>query len=361
VLSVNGGRAGPVASVLRLLFALLALLYCGGLEVYLLPYRLGLRRRTRLECPVICVGNLSTGGTGKTPMTLMICRAMRERGRKVAVLSRGYRGRHEYDCAVVSDTEQTLISADEAGDEAYLLAASLPGVPVIVGKDRRKTGALAVERFNPDLLIMDDGFQFWQLHRDLDIVLLDAARPFDNGWTLPRGLLREPPSHLRRAAVAVLSGVERVAEEQVEASRSLVAKTAPASRIFESRVHAKGLRSIHDDAVIPLEWLSGRAVAAVCGLGNPAAFEQTLRGLGGRLVFSHHLQDHAPIDMATWNACVAQAAACGADAIVITEKDAVKAAAPPAGIIILILSIVSEVRGTVDLLSLIDAAAGMTR
>src|SRR5689334_11336801 len=133
LLSVARGRRGLVPSLLRAGLTALAPVYCAGLKTYLLPYDLGLRKRKRLPCPVICVGNLTTGGTGKTPMTQTVCRLLQAQGLHVAILSRGYGGQHEYGCAIVSDGQAVRLNAREAGDEAALLAETLPGVPVVVG------------------------------------------------------------------------------------------------------------------------------------------------------------------------------------------------------------------------------------
>src|SRR5579862_5258893 len=227
MISVSRGRGGLLPGVLRAVLSALAPIYCAGLKSYLLTYRLGLRRQTRLRCRVISVGNLTTGGTGKTPMTQALCQRLMDSGHRVAILSRGYGGSFERGCAVVSDASKVHLTAAEAGDEAYLLATTLPGLPVVVGKDRRVTGALAVAQLGPDIIVLDDGMQYWQLHRDVDVVLLNAQDPFDNGWTFPRGLLREPPSHLARANIVVLTHALRAGTGKVSAVMDQVRRLAP--------------------------------------------------------------------------------------------------------------------------------------
>ncbi len=340
LLEVSQGRRGIVPSLLRGGLGVLAPVYCAGLKTYLLPYNMGLRQRTRLGCPVICIGNLTTGGTGKTPMTQTLCRLLMAQGRRVVILSRGYGGENEYGCAVASDGVNVLLGARQAGDEAYLLAQSLPGVPVVVGKDRRVTGALAVTRFHPDIIVLDDGMQFWQLHRDLDIVLLNAVAPFDNGWTFPRGLLREPPSHLRRAGIIVLTNAQTAGAAQLEQVRQRVSRLAPDTPVFTADLVPDTLRllnntgdaRLNDQTVLQdtasqdtvgLQTLHGRNVTALSALGNPAAFEAMLVGLGYNVVRAFRFRDHQPLSGVELGDVVTASVQAGA-AIVTTEKDAVK-------------------------------------
>ena len=345
LLAVARGRPGLVPILLRGLLTALAPLYCAGLELYLLPYRLGIRKRRRLPCPVLCIGNLTTGGTGKTPMTQAVCRLLQTQGRRVVVLSRGYGGQNEYGCAVVSDGESLLLNAQQSGDEAYLLASTLSGIPVVVGKDRRVTGALAWERFRPDAIVLDDGMQFWQLHRDLDIVLLNACEPFDNGWTFPRGLLREPPSHLRRAGIVVLTNAQRAGSTQIAAVRSRVAKLAPGCPIFTADLVPTGLRDMTGKMNCPLSWLQGRRVAALSALGNPAAFESMLETLGAGLAARFRFRDHKVIDDAALAQVCLEAQASGAEAVLTTEKDAVKLNASAATMPLLTLQVEMQIAG----------------
>src|SRR5579862_6408753 len=231
-----GEKKGFGYDLVRALLAGLAALYSAGLSAYLAAERIGLRRRTRLSVPVISIGNISTGGTGKTPMTQSLSRHFQDAGWRVAILSRGYRGAREGAEAVVSDEAgKVLLSAEEAGDEPVLLAKSLPGIPVIVGKDRRRSGRMAVERFNPQFVLLDDGLQYWQLARDLDVVLIDAKRPFDNGYPLPRGLLREPKRNIRRASVIVVTRSDRIDREERESLERELALLAPGTAVFFAR------------------------------------------------------------------------------------------------------------------------------
>jgi tetraacyldisaccharide 4'-kinase len=326
---IHNERKGPVASLLRSILAGLSYVYGTGLKLFFLPYRLGIRRRTRLSRPIISIGNLTVGGTGKTPMTQLVCEFLRDSGFKVCVLSRGYRGANEFGVAVVSTEKKVELDAKAAGDEAHLLAKVLPGVPVIVGKDRRKSGALAIEQFAPDALVLDDGMQYYWLHRDLEIVLLDALRPFDNGYAFPRGLLREPPSHLRRANAVVITNSDKAAPSDAEALKQQVAHVVPRAPVYTARYEPIALRALDRSGEQPPTWLHDRRIASFCALGNPAAFEEQLVRAGAELVHAVRMKDHvaptkADLDALIWDAC-----AKGAEAIVVTEKDAVKL--PPLG------------------------------
>jgi len=354
LLAVARGRPGLVPILLRGLLSALAPVYCAGLELYLLPYHLGIRKRRRLPCPVLVIGNLTTGGTGKTPMTQALCRLLRAAGKRVVVLSRGYGGRNEYGCAVVSDGEHLLLTAQESGDEAFLLASTLPGIPVVVGKDRRVTGALACERFQPDVIVLDDGMQFWQLHRDLDIVLLNACEPFDNGWTFPRGLLREPPSHLRRAGIVVLTNAQRAGVAQVETVQHRVAKLAPGVPIFTADLTPTGLRDLAGKMNCPLSWLEGRRVAALSALGNPSAFEAMLETLGASLIARYRFRDHKQISKDELAQACHEAKDAEAEVVITTEKDAVKLNADDMALPLLSLQVEMQIAGETDLWNVVD-------
>lgn len=321
---IEGRSGGVAAGAARILLAGLALLYQAGLEVYLMPYRFGLRKRVRAGCPVVSVGNLTTGGTGKTALVLDLCRLLVGRGVRVCILNRGYRGASEGGASVASDGQGPVASAADVGDEAYMLATSLPGVPVVVGRDRRATARLAVARFQPDLLLLDDGMQYYQLHRDLDIVLLDAVRPFHNGWVLPRGLLREPPGHLARAGCVVVTNGDAVSEEALHSVELRVARLSPHAPCHVARYRAESVAWLRGDGSPAPAGLAGMKVATVCGLGNPASFERLVRGLGAESVLAERLADHAGLDAAGWRDLSDRAAALGAAALLTTQKDAAK-------------------------------------
>jgi len=186
---------------LHVFFSLLSLPYGGAVRARNRLFDSGFLEQQRIGCPVISVGNLTVGGTGKTPMVILLAGMLKDRGLRPAVLSRGYGGKNRADVLVVSDGMRVLAGPDEAGDEPVLIARRLGDVPVLAGPKRVITGRHALEHFSVDAILLDDGFQHRYLHRDLDIVLLDSRQPLGNGFLLPRGPLREPPSALARAGV----------------------------------------------------------------------------------------------------------------------------------------------------------------
>ncbi len=316
----------PLAVCLRFLLTPLAWLHQMGLALYLLPFRLGFRKRYRLPVPVIAIGNLSSGGTGKTPMAALVAGRLQAEGKRVVVLSRGHGGSNESnrEPRIVSDGVKILLTPPDAGDEPILLANLLPGVPVIVCRDRRKSGHLAVERFAPDVIVLDDALQYWQLHRDLDIVLLDALRPFDNGYVLPRGLLREPPSHLSRAGIAVLTRSDRPSESWLEQSRQQVQKFAPDAAVFTA-IHAPRcwIRA-SDDAILPLDTLSGDSALVFSGIADGAAFVESVAHQGISVQVSNPFSDHHPYTPEDVEQLIQQSRDAGVSVAITTEKDLTK-------------------------------------
>lgn len=270
----------------------LSLGYNAALHTHLAGYQFGLARRTRLPARVVSIGNLTVGGTGKTTSCLAVASWLRAQGRRVAVLSRGYRGSAEGAALIVSKGEGPLAEVDAAGDEPYLMAQSLPGVCVLVGRDRRRTGAMAVESLGADTIVLDDGFQYQRLARDVDIVLVDALAPFGYDALIPRGLLREPVCHLARADAIWLTHCDLVEPEVRAAIRARVRRAAPEARTWET-VHAPvGLHRLGSEERLAPAALRGRKVCSLSSLGNPAAFEASLRALGAELAATVRFPDH---------------------------------------------------------------------
>ena len=329
VLSViaEPGRPGFFASTVRGFLGGCAGLYDLGLEAYLFAEHLGVRRRDKLPIPVLSVGNLTVGGTGKTPMTQYLCRHFQAQGKRAAILSRGHGGDSQSVRLVSDQNGQVFLSADQAGDEPALLARTLPCIPVLVGKDRRQSGREALRRFGLTALILDDGFQFWQLHRDLDIVLLDARSPFDNGFSLPRGLLREPMRHLRRAGIVVATRSEQLTSSERDILAANVRALAPNASLFFADHRAVGFVPVADLSapLLPLAALSGRFVFAVSGIAQPQSFLETLtREIQVKIVGQKVWGDHHKITREDARAVFASAQTAGAEALLMTEKDAVK-------------------------------------
>lgn len=285
-----------------------------GLRVASVPYGIGIRTRNtlfdrglrkvhRASVPVVSVGNLSLGGTGKTPCVEYVARFYRNLGVQVAILSRGY--------------------GAEAGrnDEAMVLEENLPDVPHYQDADRAKIAETAVEESESELLVLDDGFQHRRLHRDLDIVLIDATWPATRDWLFPRGTLREPLSSLKRAGVVMLTRCDQASG--VEELKATLAAKFPGKLVVTTEHRPNGL--LRGDDVQGVESLRGKRVAEFCGLGNPAGFRRTLEGLGATIVESRRFRDHHAYTAADVEGLNQWAANLPGDAVVVTtQKDMVK-------------------------------------
>jgi tetraacyldisaccharide 4'-kinase len=320
--SVYGKRRDAFAFTVKFLLRALSFVYRAVLWTYLLPFRTGLRKAMRLPCPVISVGNITVGGTGKTPVVQYICRGLRERGFRPAVLSYGYGGALSGAFGVVSDGHNLLLDAVDAGDEPRMLAASLPGVPVLVAKDRRISGEFAVNKFDANVLVLDDGFQVWKLWRDLDIVLLSASRPLDNGWTLPAGRLREPASALRRTDCLLLTGGDDFSKD--DAPFADLDKLAPDAAVYRIKVRALNIRMHSDGRMNDVGVLRGRRVLALSAIGNPAGFLSTLQSLDVVVEGYETLPDHHVYAEDDFDRIEERAGSLDVEFIATTEKDAVK-------------------------------------
>jgi len=247
-------------------------------------YRWGLRERVRLPVRVISVGNLSVGGSGKTPFTGWLARQLRARGRKVAILSRGVGGSRSADVTVVSDGERVLASPAEAGDEPVLLAGECPGVPVLAGRNRVALGHRAAAVFGAELVLLDDGFQHHRLHRDVDLVCIDSGTALGNGHVLPRGPLRESPGALRFADAFVWTR-----SEGAPPPAPWLPAGAPQ---FRANMAARGLRRPGAEHLEPLEFLRDRDVGVVAAIARPDRLADTLRAHGARVREIVQFPDH---------------------------------------------------------------------
>ena len=303
------------------LLAPFAALYSLATRVRRAIYNYGWIKVLTLPRPVISVGNITAGGTGKTPFVIYLAEMLASAGTRPAVITRGYRGLSEGETRVVFDGKDMLLPADEAGDEAVLLAGSLPGVPVVMGCDRYAAGLLAIEKFSPDVLILDDGFQHVRLYRDIDILLMDALRPFGNGFTIPLGYLREPKPEARRADLIVLTRADRPgADEGIEAVKQAFPAIPPLRA-----VHAPvAFYSLGKSDMMPLSSISGKKVFAASGLADPASFTLILQNLNAKITGTMEYPDHHRFTQRDLTEIEASAAKSGAESVVITEKDAVK-------------------------------------
>jgi tetraacyldisaccharide 4'-kinase len=300
-------------------------------------YNVRILRDSTLGVQVIAVGNLTVGGTGKTPVVEKFARELRDQGRNVAILSRGYRSKptpvHERllnalflrsdttPPRVVSDGKSLLLDSEMAGDEPYMLASNLKDVVVLVDKDRVKSGRYAIEKFGCDTLLLDDGFQYWKLRgRRLDIVLVDCQQPFGTERLLPRGTLREPPSHLARASTIFITK----SDGDTALLRRRLAEFNPAAGIIECVHHPLYLEDVFSGERLKLDFLKGRKVASLSGIAQPESFEQSLVRLGAELVYSKRFADHHRFTQQEVLNAINRSKKRQAETIITTQKDAVR-------------------------------------
>jgi tetraacyldisaccharide 4'-kinase len=280
-------------------------------------YGRGLLPARRLPAPVVSVGNLTVGGAGKTPMTAFLTRRLMAAGRRVAILSRGYGGASK-GVVRLSDGARVFAKPPAVGEEAYWLARALPGAAVYTGACRLTAGLAAWQEFKPDLFLLDDGFQHFQLHRDLDLVLLDAASPFGNGRLLPRGPLREPLSALATAQALILTRFQAGVHDAVLAH---LQDSFPDKIILTAAITPAAAQRFPDGGALPPEALGGLALFAFAGLARPQVFARTLTGLGVTLTGFRAFPDHHAYRAPDLAQLVREARTQGAAALITTSKD----------------------------------------
>jgi tetraacyldisaccharide 4'-kinase len=328
-----GYRAGMVRSILFVISK--------GFQLAVMTRRVlydaRILRDSTLGVQVIAIGNLTVGGTGKTPVVEKFARALQDEGRTVAILSRGYRSKapplarqlkdrllFRQDSTpprVVSDGKSLLLDSETAGDEPYMLASNLKNVVVLVDKDRVKAGRYAIEKFGCDTLLLDDGFQYWKLAgRRKDVVLIDRQQPFGNERMLPRGTLREPPSHLARAHYIFITKSDGNTKELRE-------------RISQYNATSSIIECIHDPLYFEdvftgqrhgLDLIKGRSVASLSGIAQPESFEQSLATLGAMVVYSKRFADHHRFSQQEILNTINRGKKRQAEFIITTQKDAVR-------------------------------------
>ncbi|MBN2030564.1 tetraacyldisaccharide 4'-kinase [bacterium] len=298
----------------------LSILYRAGWILRNQLYRWGILSSIRLDTKVIGVGNVTVGGTGKTPCVERMSHLLRERGCRIVVLSRGFR-RKRRGSVVVSDGEKINVNYRQAGDEPMLLAKSLSGIPVIVGKNRAKTGRLAVKNWKIDVLLLDDAFQNKQLKKDLDLVVMDSTNLWGNGRLLPAGPLREPLKGLKRADAILLS---RVNEQRVSEKDARRIQELSGAKIFSAIHKPVHFVSIQDKKKYELDTLRNKKGIAFAGIGNPDSFQKTLRSVGMVLIDFLVFRDHHGYQPADLKKIIQRAESQKAEVLVTTEKDHVR-------------------------------------
>ncbi len=312
---ISGKKKGPLFSCIRAVLFLFSLLFSFFVFVRKKLYSFGLRKSYRPDVVTISVGNITTGGTGKTPFTIFLAEKLSQKV-QMAVLIRGYKSRAEHSIEPIILASQQKCDVKEVGDEACLICRKSTHINIYVNKNRARSAQMA-ERQGAECLLLDDGMQHLAIQRDFEIVVVDAKNPFGYGYLLPRGLLREPLSALQRADLIVLNRVEQLQDTSKIENTIRSSSKAPiikASLAFEGIFDGHGKKQAFSNA----------KVALFCGIGNPAAFQELVRNHGFEVVEALYLQDHEPVDAKRLIDFSQRMRQCGAQALLCTEKDIVK-------------------------------------
>ena len=297
---------------------LLSLPYGGAVRTRSFLYSLQWLKTKTLPCPVISVGNITVGGTGKTPLVMALAKGLMAKGIAVAILSRGYK-RTKTSEPVVSDGKTIFLSPEESGDEPFLMAKACRGTPVLVGRNRFTNGRIALQRFGVKGLVLDDGYQHLSLHRDINILLIDSHIGFGDRHLLPRGILREPLSELRRADLFLLTKAEE--PETYQPLEKEIDEIHPGAQVFHSHYEPVSLVGPQDEQE-ELNSLKGKKILALSGIAHPNDFSSMLRKCGMKIVREAIFPDHHLYT--TKDLSYIEDKAKGTDGIVTTEKDMVK-------------------------------------
>ena len=322
---------------LRSFLSMFSKVYGGSVKLRRNFYKKAVFQSKRLPCPIISIGNITVGGTGKTPMTIYVAQVVKQLGYKVAIISRGYKGKSERVGGIVSDGRVLLMTPEIAGDEPYMMAKRLKDVPVIVGKNRFKAGWLAVRKFNPDVIVLDDGFQHLKLQRDLDLVLLDCRKPFGNGHLLPRGVMREPVSALLCADAIILTKSDTVNNNETSSLPKKLRSYERNKPVYRTFHHPFVYKIINGEKKIfetnmqealrqNSGCIKGRTVFAFSGLADNHSFQQTVKSFKCNLSGFMEFSDHHQYSKRDLDEILSAAKKSMSECIITTEKDYVRIA-----------------------------------
>ena len=323
---IKGEKNRFLDKIVKLILRVLELVYHVIIKIRGIFYKLGIFKSEKLDVKTISVGNITTGGTGKTPVVEKLASELAARDKKIGILSRGYYSKGDSPL-IISDGKEILTEMHKAGDELYMMASHLSGIPIVKGKDRHKAGELAISEFDLDMLIIDDSFQHLQLERDLDIVVVDALNPFGYDHLLPRGVLREPLSSLKRSDIIVISRADQVAERKLDMIKYTIYNHNNEVDIFTSNhcpVNLKNLATNNKKNIENLKDLKGKKALALSGIGNPESFVKSLEELNIQVVETAIYPDHYDYKQDDVMDIVMKAQLNDVDFIITTEKDAVK-------------------------------------
>jgi tetraacyldisaccharide 4'-kinase len=309
-------------NLLSLFLGFLSLLYSAAVRLRLLAYRKGLLKSKSLSALVVSIGNITAGGTGKTPFVAMLSDWAAHNGFRAAILSRGYKGRSKRESLVVSDGQGLTSSVYEAGDEPILLAKKLPFTPVLISKDRYAIGDLALRLFNSELLLLDDGYQHLSLNRDVNVLLIDAKRRFGNGSMLPLGPLREPLEGIRRADLIVISRCSE--QDRGDELAELLRETVPGKPVLRSSHLPDQVRFPSTGEARPPQILEGKNIIAFAGIAHPDDFLDMVTGLGAHVVEFKGYPDHHSFGDDDFEELASWSRRPEVDFLLTTEKDWVR-------------------------------------
>ncbi len=321
--SVMYGREKP-GLFLRIFLDIASFLYSIVMRLRLLLYEKGWLKTMKLPCPVISVGNLTLGGTGKTPVAVYVAKLLHKQGKRPAIVTRGYRGGFEKRGGVVSNGKRVLASPQDAGDEPYCTAISLPGVPVLVGRDRFKSGMRAIREMGANIVILDDGFQHMKIFRNLDILLVDGASPFGNNKVFPAGVLREPAFSIKRAGIILGTRVEDNTQPAIPETKAPVFRTR--HKPYRSLAVLRGeLAQLSffpqpDEVIAP----EGTRFFVFSGIADNNSFMKSIEQSGFHVSGFHGFPDHHDYTKEDIELIIQMARESSADAFATTEKDFVK-------------------------------------
>lgn len=307
---VTDDARGPLAGVLKFFLWILSFVYLFIVTSVAWLYRSGVLKRHRLGRPVVSVGNITVGGTGKTPLVIKIAQIYKQHKFKPVILTRGYMGRG-------------IGSGREQSDEAAMMREVLGDVPVLAGADRIKNAKEFLKGNPVDVFILDDGFQHWRVARDLDIVAIDATNPWGNGHLLPRGTLREPPRALRRADLLVLTKTD-LGENRIDSIRQRLEAVQCAQPVIETVHRPAGLMDLRTGKPGDLKLIAGQTLCVLCSLGAPATFAATLTRLGAKVQKAFNFADHYVYNTRDIRGILEHCRRNHVGIVVTTQKDAVK-------------------------------------
>jgi tetraacyldisaccharide 4'-kinase len=326
---------------------LAALLYGLAVRFRLWLYRQRILPTRRLPLKVISIGNLIAGGSGKTPHTALLAGYLHKRGIKTAILSRGFRGTGMKRGAVVSDGQVIQTTVRESGEEPLWLARKLRGLPVVIGRNRYRSGMECFQKWQTEWVILDDGFQHLALARDIDLLLLPGHRPLSSERLLPSGMLREPLEAMKRAHIILISHAEQLDDSARKAWVSEIRSRSTFVPVYFSEHRPLLLWQYRDQEGLPLTWLQGKRILAFCGLADPASFRFSLRQVGADPVQLKAFPDHHHYRQKNKQEIEDLGRSLKAEVLVTTEKDAIKLGDWPASFLpVIVLAIEVEIRET---------------